>query len=136
MRITTRWAARGMGGDNSRNPAVPKRSAGGGSVANVRSPVITPGLGGEIANLKDRASPATMRESQVAWLGGDGFDGACWWQGGLPGDSKHLTRHCALDIAVEAASITRKSTSTLMSNFFQYITHSPAEKLALDCLCL
>jgi hypothetical protein len=135
MRSTTRRSARGMGADNSRNSAVPKRSAGGG-VTNVRSPVITPGLGGEIANLKDRASPATIRESQAAWLGGDGFDGACWWQGGLPGDSKHLTKHCALDIAVEAASIARKSTSTLMRSFFQYITHSRAEKLALDCLCL
>jgi hypothetical protein len=34
-------------------------------------------LGGEIANLKDRASPATRKESQAGWLDGDGFIGAC-----------------------------------------------------------
>ena len=47
------------------------------------------------------------------------------------GDSKHLTKHRALDTAVEAASIARKSATTLMRSFFQYITHRRAEKLAL-----
>jgi hypothetical protein len=38
--------------------------------------------------------------------------------------------HCALDTAVEAASIARKSAATLMS-FFHYITHPHTQKLSL-----
>ena len=76
-----------------------------------------------------------MKESQAAWLDGDGFAGACWWQGGRLGDSKHLTMHCALDTAVEAASIARKSAATLMRSFFHYITHPHTQKLALDTAC-
>jgi hypothetical protein len=109
--------------------------AGGGSAVSKVGPVFTLGLGGEIASLEDRASPVTMRESQAAWVAGDGLDGECWWQGGAPGDSKHFTKHCALDTAVEAAQITRKSTTPLMTSFFHYITPPARNELALNPAC-
>jgi hypothetical protein len=78
MRSTTRWAASGMGGDNSRSSAAPNECVDGcGAVTETRAPVNAPWLGSEIAYLKDRASPATMMESQAAGLDGDGRDGAC-----------------------------------------------------------
>jgi hypothetical protein len=59
-----------------------------------------------------------MKESHAAWLGGDDLEGSCRWQGGLLGDSKHLTTHCALDTVVKAARSARKSATTLMRSFF------------------
>lgn len=125
-----------MGSDNSRSSAAPKERAGSSdAVTEARTRLVGPQLGGEIANLEARDSPATMKESQAAWLDGDGFAGACRWHGGGLGDSKHLTIHCALDTAVEAANIARKSAATLMRSFFHYITHPLTQKLALDTAC-
>ena len=125
----------GIGGDDSRSSAATKeRSASCIAVTELRTPA-TPQPGGEIANLKDCASPATMKVSQAAWLDGDGLAGACWWQGGWLGGLKHLIIHCALDTAVEAASIARKSAPTLMRSFFHYITHPHTQKLALGTAC-
>jgi hypothetical protein len=84
MRNTTRCAAGGTGGGNSRSSKAPKASAGSsGAVAEVPPSAIAPRLDAEITNRKDRVSPATMKESQAAWLGADGFgavglDRLCW----------------------------------------------------------